>query len=103
MKSSQQRDTIMNLLTAINYKEYYDASWENKPMKEDYVIVTFKTNDNNYLKYVYSCFYDVEWDCFYRGNKEWVVIGQNKETIEKWAEQFTKSGCQVIVTAINKM
>lgn len=97
MKFSPLRDTNMS------YKEYYDASWDNKPMEEDYTIVTFKTNDNNYMKYVYSCFYELDWECFSRGNKEWVVIGQNEKDIAKWAERFSKSGCQVIVSHINKV
>ena len=91
------------------------------PLHHEYVVIIHNCNDGNVLytftkrcqwRYIilkqkiiinYDCFYGVEWDCFSRGNKEWVVIGRNKETIEKWAEQFTKSGCQVIVTEINKM
>lgn len=84
------------------YKDYYDASWEKKPMEKDYSIVTFETNDINYLRCIRERFDKLNWDGFYRGLKEWVVIDVNSEEIEKWAEQFKKSGCRVSVSTINK-
>lgn len=84
------------------YKDYYDASWEKRPMEKDYSIVTFETNDINYLRFVRERFDELNWDSFYRGLKEWVVINVDSEDIEKWAEQFKKSGCCVSVLTINK-
>jgi hypothetical protein len=84
------------------YKDYYDASWESIPMENDYAIVKFETNDINYLRHVRECFDKLNWDGFYRGNKEWVIIGVDTNDIENWAEQFKKSGCLVSISVINK-
>lgn len=84
------------------YKEFYDASWEMKPMDKDYSIVEFATNDDNYMRHVGEKFYFSDWDCFSRGNKTYIVIGVDDEELNDFCEQFKKSGCKVKITNVSK-
>ncbi len=84
------------------YKKFYDASWEMKPMNNDYSIVEFTTNDDNYMRHVDEKFYFSDWDCFSRGNKTFVVIGVDENELKEFCNQFTKSGCKVKITNVAK-
>lgn len=84
------------------YKKFYDASWEMKPMDKDYSIVEIITNDDNYIKHVDTQFYFTDWDCFSRGNKTFIVIDVDDETLRNFCNQFTKSGCKVNITKVEK-
>lgn len=84
------------------YKKFYDASWEMKPMDKDYSIVEFTTNDDNYMRHMDEKFYFSDWDCFSRGNKTFVVIGVDEVELKEFCNQFTKSGCKVKITNVDK-
>ena len=84
------------------YKKFYDASWEMKPMDKNYSIVEFTTNDDNYMKHVDTKFYFSNWDCFSRGNKTYIVIDVDDKELDEFCNQFTKSGCGVKITNVDK-
>lgn len=71
-------------------------------MDENYCIVKFDSSDINYLNHIRYEIEKTELVSFYRGNREWVIIGDDEDTINETIQRFSNGNCKVTVSSINK-